>query len=177
MNNRVRGMSRFELLVVLLLLLVLGTILLHRLREVQRAAERVAVIAVLDTLRAGLWLETAARANLQGDSGLARLAEEDPFPRLEGSVADYVGVLPDDISQLKRGRWYYDEKNRQILYWPRFSENFFTNDMTFGGVKFKIQVLYRELPGKGCIFEGFRITTECACDWLPKRYRVAGAGR
>lgn len=170
-------MSRFELLVVLLLLLVLGTILLYRLREVQRAAEQVSVVAVLDTLRAGLWLETAARANLQGDSGLARLAEEDPFPRLEGSVADYVGVLPDDISQLKRGHWYYDEKKRKVLYWPRFSENFFTNDMTFGGVEFRIQVLYRELPGKGRIFEGFRITTECACDWLPKRYRAAAAGR
>jgi len=176
MTIRTRGMTRFELVVVLLLLLVLGSVLLHRLREVQRAAEQVSVVAVLDTLRAGLWLETAARANSQGDSSLARLAEEDPFPRLEGSVADYVGVLPDDVGLRKRGSWYYDEKSRKILYWPRFSENFFTNDMTFGGVEFKIQVLYRELPGRGRIFEGFRITTECVCDWLPKRYRAAPAG-
>lgn len=177
MNHPARGMSRLELLVVLVLLLVFAGVLLHRLREVQREAERIAVVAVLDTLRAGLWLEVAARVGKAGDGDISALAVENPFPRLLGAVPAYVGVVPDNLQEMRGGGWYFDEKRARILYQPRFSENFFTSVVMSNGVEFTIVAVYQQSPLSSRVFEGLRITGQCECVWLPKQYTASSAGR
>lgn len=177
MDCRVRGASRFELLVVLLIALVLLGAGLHRFREMQMAVERTAVVSVLDTIRAGVWLEAAARIGTEGDGALVRLAAENPFPSLHGAVPAYAGVVAGDYRNLQIGAWYFDLERKKILYQPRFSENFFTNEMTFDSVEFTIDAVYRESPAHGKVFEGMRLTGQCACGWLPKYYAVSPAGR
>lgn len=177
MDLRIRGASRFELLVVLVIALVLLAGLLHRLREVQMAVERTAVISVLDTIRAGVWLEAAARIGTEGDGALARLETENPFPALHGAVPAYAGVIAGDYGNLQIGGWYFDAERKKILYRPRYSENFFTNEITSESVEFTIDAVYRESPSHGRVFEGMRITGQCACGWLPKHYAASPAGR
>lgn len=177
MDSRARGASRFELLVVLLVVLVLVAALLHRFREVQMAVERTAVVSVLDTIRAGVWLEVAARISTEGDGALVRLTQENPFPALQGAVPAYAGVVSGDYRNLQIGAWYFDTERKKILYQPRFSENFFTNEMTSGSVEFTIAAVYRESPPHGRAFEGMRLTGQCMCRWLPKHYAASPAGR
>jgi len=134
-------------------------------------------VAVLDTLRAGLWMEVAARAVSSGDGGMGAMVRENPFPRLNGAVPAYIGLWPENADGLRGGGWYFDEKNAEILYYPRFTENFFTTEASPKGVKFTIQALYREDSRQGRIFEGFRITGQCECSWLPKHYAENPARR
>jgi len=177
MKHRAWGASRFELLVVLVVVLVLLAGLLYRFREVQMAVERTAVVSVLDTIRAGVWLEAAARIGVEGDGALVYLATENPFPALHGAVSSYAGVISGGGRDLQAGAWYFDVERKKILYQPRFSENFFTSEMTSGSVEFTIAAMYRESPPHGRVFEGMRLTGQCACEWLPKHYAVSPAGR
>lgn len=177
MDYRAWGSSRFELLVVLLVVLALLGGALYRFREVQIAVERTAVVSVLDTIRAGVWLEAAARIGMEGDGALVRLAEENPFPALHGAVPAYAGVVAGEYRNLQTGSWYFDAERKKILYQPRFSENFFTSGITSGSVEFTIGAVYGEFPLHGRVFEGMRLTGQCVCRWLPKHYAASPAGR
>lgn len=170
MRRRSAGITRFELLVVLSLVLVLAGVLLQRLQEAQRAAERTAVVAVLDTLRAALWLEVAARVGREGDGALLQLSEENLFPRLGGSVTAYGGEVPEGRVGMQGGFWYYEKKTGTILYQPRFSENFAMDLGVTRGVEFKITMIYRQDARLGRVFEGLRVVGHCDCSWLPKYY-------
>jgi len=170
MGHRAGGMLRLEFLLVLCLVLMLVGAFLYRLRDLQRAVEQTSVLAVLDTVRTGLWVEMAARATAAGDGGMAAVLRENPFAHLQGAVPAYGGLWRGEGEGLQDGGWYFDEKNSLIIYKPRFPENFFTTMPSPKGVQFQIRALYREDARQGRIFEGFKIAGKCECSWLPKHY-------
>jgi len=110
MGSAQSGVSKFEFALVVAIIGVLGGLLLHRLTEVEAAAERLQVELTVRHMRLGLSLAIGERIMQGREDSLAELLERNP--------ADFLGG-----SGLAQG-WRYDPAARRLSYRPRQPEAF-----------------------------------------------------
>lgn len=115
--RRQRGLSKFEFAVVLALLGILATLLLDRLIEVEREAERLEVALTLRHIDIGLKLAIGERLMRGGEGRIAALLDANPLDFLDG-MKKKVGAGGT------AGDWQYDPASRILVYWPRQPEAF-----------------------------------------------------
>ena len=127
MRSERRGFSLFELLIVIVVLSVLLVVAVDRLLRLRFEAERVMVQSVMGALRSALYIEFAgaaarnqlARMELAGGSNpMLRLAE-----RPDGYAGEFFGADP---ALFDPGTWYFDTRDRALVYLVRFPEVFVT---------------------------------------------------
>jgi prepilin-type N-terminal cleavage/methylation domain-containing protein len=122
-----RGFSLLELLIVVVIISVLLVVAIDRLLRLRFEAERVTVQSVIAALRSGLYIEFAAAAAggqqarieaARGSNPMARLAEKP-----EGYAGEFFGPDPRLFAP---GTWYFDTRDRALVYVVRFPEQFTT---------------------------------------------------
>ena len=125
MHGERRGFSLLELLIVLVIVSVLVVVAIERLLVLRFEAERTMVQTVIGAMRSALYIEfagAAAKGELRrmdvarGSNPMALLAE-----RPEGYVGEFYGPDP---AVFEAGTWYFDLRDRAIVYLVRFPEQF-----------------------------------------------------
>jgi prepilin-type N-terminal cleavage/methylation domain-containing protein len=122
-----RGFSLLELLIVVVLVSVLLVVAIERLLRVRFEAERAMVQTVIGAMRSALYIEFAAAAAngelrrmdaARGANPMASLAE-----RPESYAGEFYGPDP---ALFEPGTWYFDLRDRAIVYLVRFPQQFVT---------------------------------------------------
>jgi prepilin-type N-terminal cleavage/methylation domain-containing protein len=108
-----RGLTLFELAVVLVIVSAAGAVFLDRLHRYQDLAEKAAMETTVTLIKTGLQIRLAELiiANRQGEA--ARLEIDDPTRWLDPRPANFAGAYRDPP---QRGNWYYDAPRRQLVY-------------------------------------------------------------
>lgn len=115
--QRQRGLGKFEFVVVVALIGILAAVLLDRLNELEREAERLEVELALRNLRLGLKLALSEKVIRGEEAHIAELLDADPL--------SWLGVAPVEVGAGKTAaRWQYDAASRVLRYRPRQPEAF-----------------------------------------------------
>jgi prepilin-type N-terminal cleavage/methylation domain-containing protein len=120
-----RGFSLLELLIAIVIVSVLLVFAVDRLLAMRYEAERTMVQSVIGALRSALYIEfagSAARGQIQrmdvagGSNPMLRLAEKP-----EAYAGEFFGADP---ALFAPGTWYFDTRDRALVYLVRFPEAF-----------------------------------------------------
>ena len=122
-----RGFSLLELLIVIVIISVLLVVAIERLLRLRFEAERVTVQSVIAAMRSGLYVEFAAAAAGGRGSHIDAARGSNPMLRLserpEGYAGEFFGADP---RLFEPGTWYFDARDRALVYIVRFPEQFVT---------------------------------------------------
>ncbi len=114
------GFTLFELIIVICVVAVVGSVVLERFLRYQEYAERTAMEQTIAAMRSALALRASAHLVKGGLEGLPALENENPFGWLAQVPGNYRGEIPDAGEvELTPGSWYFDLKTRQLVYVPR----------------------------------------------------------
>lgn len=114
-----RGFSLLELLVASILISILATVLLNRLRFYQEAAEKANVEYTISALKSALRVQRATMMVEGRMRDLALIEKQNPMDWLEEKPANYVPAIDDQDSKEKcTGCWYFDQRSRAVVYRP-----------------------------------------------------------
>ena len=122
-----RGFSLLEFLIVIVIISVLLVVAIDRLLVLRFEAERATVQTVIGALRSALYIEFAAAAArgeikrmdaARGSNPMAHLAEKP-----EGYIGEFYGPDP---AVFEPGTWYFDLRDRALVYLVRFPQEFVT---------------------------------------------------
>jgi len=122
-----RGFSLLELLIIIVIVSVLLVVAIDRLLVLRFEAERATVQTVIGAMRSALYIEFAAAAargeigrmdKAQGSNPMTHLAEKP-----EGYAGEFYGPDP---KVFEPGTWYFDLRDRALVYVVRFPQQFVT---------------------------------------------------
>jgi general secretion pathway protein G len=122
-----RGFSLLELLIVIVIVSVLLVVSIDKLLLLRFEAERATVQTVIGALRSGLYIEFAAAAargeikrmdTARGSNPMAYIAEKP-----DGYIGEFYGPDP---AVFEPGTWYFDLRDRALVYLVRFPQQFVT---------------------------------------------------
>lgn len=145
-----RGFSLLELLIVIVVISVLVVVAIERLLRLRYEAERVMVQSVIAAMKSGLYVEFAAAAaggqakridGAQGSNPMLRLSEKP-----ESYAGEFYGADP---ALFAPGTWYFDTRERAIVYVVRFPEQFVTPLAGPPRVRLAVQPDYDDLDRNG----------------------------
>lgn len=146
--TRNRGFTLLELVVVIAIIAVLSTIALDRLWAMQVKAEKAAMESVIGAIQSALGMKVA-ESLLAGDrTDLENLAGSNPMQRLAEVPNNYAGELTDATGVLG-GQWYFDLRERVLVYRVYNAANFRGGAMDPAQVRFAVRLDIEALrPGK-----------------------------
>jgi len=145
-----RAFSLLELLIVIVIISVLLVISVERLLKLRYEAERVTVQSVVAAMRSGLYIEFAGAAAggqgaridaARGSNPMLRLAE-----RPESYAGEFFGADP---KLFEPGTWYFDTRDRALVYVVRFPEEFVTPLEDPPRARFAVEPDYDDLDRNG----------------------------
>jgi general secretion pathway protein G len=149
-GGKAAGFSLLELIIVIVIVSILLVIAISRLLALQVDAERVAMETVGGVLRSAIGIKVAESIVKQDVRSLESLEGSNPMDRLAETPANYLGVLDEpDPKTLQDGNWYYDRRDRVLVYLVR-NKGFFD-----GGVsdppraRFAIRLVYTDRNANG----------------------------
>ena len=120
-----RGFSLLELLIVIVIISVLVVIAVERLLVLRYEAERTIVQSVIGAMRSGLYVEFAGAAAGGQLKSLDSAAGSNPMLRLAERPDTYAGeFFGADPKLFEPGTWYFDTRDRAVVYIVRFPEQF-----------------------------------------------------
>ena len=148
LNNKKQtqfGFNQFEMVIVIILISILGSIALNRMWAWRSEVENTLIKTVSGNLRSALGLKTAELALQNKLADLPKLAGSNPFDLLVQKPAQYLGSLPDDHPDTqKTGIWYFSPTQKALIYTIRFTDEFKTNLSGQPRVRLKIQFIYTD---------------------------------
>lgn len=150
-----RGFSLLELLIVIVIVSVLVVVAVERLLVLRYEAERTMVASVIGAMRSGLYVEFAGAAAGGGLKGLQSAAGSNPMLRLAERPDTYAGeYFGADPKLFEPGSWYFDTRDRAIVYVVRFPEQFVTSLEGPARLRLAVQADYD--PGRDAV-RGLRL--------------------
>lgn len=143
-QHKQSGFTLLELVVVIIVISILGLFAIDRIWSLRIAAEQAAVNQIIGNIRSALGLEVA-RLALQGKmSAVAKLDNTNPFPLLAQAPNNYRGVLGDDDHITEAGVWYFDKKQKALIYNVTYKENFKTTLKGVPRIRHRIKLVYSD---------------------------------
>lgn len=123
-----RGISLLELLITVVIISVLLVVAVDRLLALRFEAERATVQSVIGALRSALYVEFAAAA-ARGQMPRMELAGgSNPMAHLAEAPESYAGeFFGADPALFAPGTWYFDTRDRALVYVVRFPQEFVTS--------------------------------------------------
>ena len=114
-----RGFTLTELIVVICIVALLGTVLIERLMRIAELAEKTAMEQNLAAINVALTLKFAALVTKQRGREIAREVGANPIELLARPPENYLGELarPDPAS-LSAPSWYFDRDAGELVYVP-----------------------------------------------------------
>lgn len=106
-----------ELLLAVVMMSVLLGVAIDRLIFLQIRAERIAMEQMVGIMRSGLYIRVAELLARNELAQIPALADSNPVERLAQPPPNYRGELfgPDPAS-IERGNWYFDSRDRLLVY-------------------------------------------------------------
>lgn len=125
MQQRQRGTSLLELLVLISLVLIFFTITIGRVWQLRTAAERTNIEQLIGTLKGALGTELAVSA-IRRDAPLelAGYHHANPIQLLERPPKNYLGEFDTTPEEPAAGAWYFNRREGTLNYRVRFSDDF-----------------------------------------------------
>ncbi len=137
-----RGFSKFEFALAAALFAALLGIAANRMRFYQQNAESVAAKQLVATLRGALAIKTAHLAAAREGAGIAALIDENPIGWLYENPHNYLGeYYSPDAQTLPRGNWYFDRRDKTLVYLSSERESFVPHSLIL--LKFKVKYFHR----------------------------------
>ncbi len=143
MLRRTHGFTLLEFLVVIIIISTLGAVLLDRMWFYQEAAEKAAMEQLAGTLRSALHFQIADKLIKGKPQGVSGLVEDNPMDWLAEQPANYVGErFAPQAGEVPKGNWYYDLKDRQLVYVVARGGHFVPNKQGRKEVRYAVRVVY-----------------------------------
>lgn len=121
------GFSLLELLIVIVIVSVLLVVAIERLLVLRFEAERTTVQTVIGAMRSALYIEFAAAAARGEIKRMDKAAGSNPIAHLAEKPETYVGEFyGPDPAVFEPGTWYFDLRDRVLVYIVRFPQQFIT---------------------------------------------------
>lgn len=141
MRRRQAGITLLEFMVAASILSVLAGLLLDRLHYYQEVAEKTHMQATLRAMQSGLRFEMARELMAGREIDYQRLARENPINWLEKKPANYLGEYRHDGEGLKRGAWYFDTVNHELIYLPALNGHFVPSVEGQARVRYRVELM------------------------------------
>lgn len=137
--SRLRGATRFEFTVCVVVMGLLAGVLLGRLIEWRAQSERTAAYHVVGALRTALAAREAQLVTATGRDAAFLLLQENPMTWLARQPANYIGeYYAPDPARLRRGAWFFDRTDGTV--------NYVLSSDTFSSATSKLLKFKVELP-------------------------------
>lgn len=111
------GFTLIELIVVVCIVVVIGTVFLERMLYYQEQAEKTAMEGVAASLQSALTLQYAQIMTRGQLSDASALAYANPMSWLQKKPHNYAGEFYDpEPAAVEPGNWVFDLKTRDLVY-------------------------------------------------------------
>jgi prepilin-type N-terminal cleavage/methylation domain-containing protein len=145
-----RGFSLLELLIVIVIVSVLVMVAIDRLLVLRFEAERVTVQSVIAALKSGLYVEFAGAAASGQTAAMDAAKGSNPMLRLSERPDTYAGeFFGADPALFEPGTWYFDTRDRALVYLVRFPEQFVTPLPGPARLRLRVEPDYDDLDRNG----------------------------
>ena len=123
--SKQRGISTFELVLVIGVFTAFVGLFAYRFRYLQEYAEKTAVEMTVLNIRTGLRYKMADLMMQNRLYELPGLLEENPVNWLEKPPLNYVGEASNsEREKVRPGNWYFDAGKKQLVYKLNLSDHF-----------------------------------------------------
>lgn len=143
LNSLQHGFTFLELIFVILIISTLVFISLDRLWAIRAAAERASVIQVIGNIKSALGLEVVRLALKGKMADIALLENANPMPLLAQAPTTYISEQDND-NVTETGVWYFDKKNKALIYNIIFDENFKTTLKGLPRIRHQVKLIYND---------------------------------
>jgi len=143
--KRANGFTLFEFVVVIIIISTLGAVLLDRMLFYQEATEKAAMEQLVGTLRSALRFQIADKLIKGKAQTIPGLAEDNPMHWLAEQPVNYVGErFAPNAGEVPKGNWYFDLKDRQLVYVVSRGGHFIPNKRGLKEVRYAVRLAYAQ---------------------------------
>ena len=143
-----KGFTLFELIIVIIIISVLGVVLLDRFWRYQEQAEKVAMEQLVGTIKSALSIQVSGLLGKGQLAAVPQLVHENPINWLTEKPGNYLGEYFDPKpGELEAGNWYFDLKDRALVYIPQRHEHFIPAKGARKWVRYKLALVHN--PSRG----------------------------
>jgi prepilin-type N-terminal cleavage/methylation domain-containing protein len=147
-RHRNAGFTLLELMVVVSIIGVLAAVFLDRVLRYQEDAELAAMEQTVGILRSALHLQIAGILTRGAPGDLNKLANQNPMDWLAEKPRNYSGEYFDPkAGQVPPGNWYFDLKDRQLVYLVDRGEHFKPDRDGMKWVRYRTSLILGEFAG------------------------------
>lgn len=144
LQNNQHGFTILELVVVIIVISILGLFAIDRMFVLRIAAEQAAVKQTVGTIKSALGLEVA-RLALDGNmAGVAKLDKSNPMQLLSQTPNNYRGEKDKSNMINETGIWYFDKKQKTLVYNVTYTENFKTSLKGTPRIRYRVKLIYND---------------------------------
>ena len=150
-----KGFSLLELVIVIVIISVLMVLAMSRLLALMVDAERVTMESVAGTLRSAIGMKVAQAIVKSRISELPALEGSNPMALLAETPRNYLGELDGvDPSKLEDGNWYYDRRDKALVYLVHHKSFFSGGQADPPRARFAVRLVYSDRNGNGFFDQG-----------------------
>ena len=143
-NTKPNGFTLLELVLVIVIISILGLFAIDRMFAIRIAAEQAAVKQLVGTIKSALGLEVARLALAGKMTAVAKLDKTNPLLLLSQKPNNYLGEKDDGNHVLETGIWYFDKKQKALIYNVTYTENFKTTLKGMPRIRHRIKLVYND---------------------------------
>ena len=148
-HRRENGFTLIEFVVVIIIISTLAAVLMDRMLFYQEAAEKAAMEQLAGTLRSALHFQIADRLLNGKTADIAELAQDNPMDWLAEHPSNYVGDrFAPRAGDVPRGHWYFDLKDRHLVYVVSRGEHFTPNPQGRKEVRYVVRLIFKQNKAK-----------------------------
>jgi len=157
------GFTLIELIVVIIVISVLGTLAADRLFYYRERAEKAMVDSTLELVKMGLRIRMAELVVSNRSTELPQLARENPMRWMEEPPAGYAGEY---VTPAKPGNWYYASRENELIYLPS-STSYLDTGQKKKELRFRVELRYQiESAGQGRSIVGITLASINGYKWF-----------
>lgn len=132
-----------ELVVVIAIVAIVASVLILRVPTWQARAEMAAMENVAGTLRSALGMKVAEYIARENIAAIHTLAGSNPMDRLAELPSNYLGSLAAvDPEAVQGGHWYFDPRQRNLVYRVRHEDFFRGGAGQSPQVRFQVRLVW-----------------------------------
>jgi general secretion pathway protein G len=150
-----KGFTLLELVIVIVIISVLLVVAISRLLALMVDAERVTMETVAGTLRSAIGMKVANSIVKSKVAELSAFEGSNPMALLAETPPNYLGELDGaDPAQLEDGNWYYDRRDKVLVYLVRHKGFFSGGQANPPRARFAVRLVYSDRDGNSVFDPG-----------------------
>ncbi len=143
-NTEPNGFTLLELILVIVIISILGLFAIDRMFALRIAAEQAAVKQLVGNIKSALGLEVAKLALAGKMSAVAKLNNTNPLLLLSQTPENYISEKDDGNHIITPGIWYFDKKQKTLVYNVIYTDNFKTTLKGVPRIRYRVKLVYND---------------------------------